>query len=97
MLDDCGRPIGGDVVAGQEDPPRGWFSRYYGEKVAVPSLAVEATRVLPTTFVSVLSGGRPQIHVDGERWSIRLAERRVEFRLAAGLISDVTGGTACTS
>src|SRR5437870_10769231 len=28
------------VVAGADDPPRGWLSRYYGEKVAVPSLVV---------------------------------------------------------
>src|SRR5262245_18449479 len=40
VLDDRGRPLAGDVVDGQVDPPRGWLSRYYGEKAPVPSLAV---------------------------------------------------------
>ena len=28
----AGKPLSGDVVAGQSDPPRGWLSRYYGTK-----------------------------------------------------------------
>ena len=50
VLDERGHARDGDVVAGQERPPRGWLSRYYGEKIAVPSLAVAAECALPATF-----------------------------------------------
>jgi asparagine synthase (glutamine-hydrolysing) len=94
VLDAAGQSIPGDVVAGQERPPRGWLSRYYGEKIAVPSLAVTADRDLPATFVSVLSGGRePEVAVDGQRWSIGIDGRRLGFTLADGRVSALT----CTS
>jgi hypothetical protein len=91
VLDLRGHAVSGDVVAGQEHPPRGWLSRYYGEKIAVPSLAVEAERLLPATFVSVLSGGQtPEVSVSGERWSISVGDHHIEFRVADGLLSDTT-------
>lgn len=91
VLDARGHSIAGDVVAGQEHPPRGWLSRYYGEKIAVPSLVVEAERPLPATFVSVLSGGRtPEVRVSGERWSIGVGDKHVGFQVVDGLFSDVT-------
>lgn len=91
VLDARGHSIPGDVVAGQEHPPRGWLSRYYGEKTAVPSLAVEVERLLPATFVSVLSGGSaPEVRVSGERWSIGVGDQHVDFRVADGRFSDVT-------
>jgi hypothetical protein len=91
VLDAGGHGIPGDVVAGREDPPRGWLSRYYGEKTAVPSLAVETERPLPATFVSVLCGGRtPDIRVSGDRWSIGVGAQQIGFRVADGLLSDVT-------
>src|SRR5205807_10625630 len=39
-LDQEGKPLMGTVVSGQENPPRGWLSRYYGKKRSVPSLVV---------------------------------------------------------
>jgi Heparinase II/III-like protein len=94
VLDERGLPIAGDVVAGQERPARGWLSRYYGEKVAVPSFAVAGNRELPATFVSVLSGGRqPDVEVDGGRWTIRLDDRSASFRIDDGMVSEL----ACTS
>jgi len=93
VLDPEGRPIAGDVVAGEERPPRGWLSRYYGEKVAVPSLAVAAERDLPATFVSVLSGGRtPEVAVDRANWTFGLDDRQLTFQLADGRVSAL----ACT-
>jgi hypothetical protein len=88
VLDAQGQPIPGNVVAGQERPPRGWLSRYYGEKVAVPSLAVASEQDLPMTFVSVLSGGRtPEITVDGAEWSIVMNDRRLNFLLVDGRVT----------
>ena len=95
VLDDRGQPVAGDVADGEVDPPRGWMSRYYGEKVRVPSLAVTTTQAFPATFVSVLAGGRPRIAVEGDRWSIELGGRRVAFRLIQGLFTAVTTGP-CT-
>jgi len=93
VLDPEGRPIAGDVVAGQDRPPRGWLSRYYGEKVAVPSLAVAAERDLPATFVSVLSGGRtPEVAIDRADWTFGLDDRQLTFQLADGRVSAL----ACT-
>lgn len=54
-------PLPATVVAGSEDPPRGWLSRHYGRKVPVPSLAVERTVTLPATFVTVIGRGRPAL------------------------------------
>jgi asparagine synthase (glutamine-hydrolysing) len=93
VLDPQGRPLAGDVVAGQETPPRGWLSRYYGEKVPVPSLAVAAEQEVPATFVSVLSGGRkPDVVVDGTTWSVGFDDRQLTFQLTDGRVSAL----ACT-
>jgi len=88
VLDVEGHPMAADVVSGQDKPPRGWLSRYYGEKVAVPSLAVAAAREVPATFVSVLSGGRkPKVVVDGPNWSIDMIDRCLRFQLADGRVT----------
>jgi asparagine synthase (glutamine-hydrolysing) len=90
VLDGAGSTVAGaDVVAGSEDPPRGWRSRYYGEKEAVPSLAASAAGPLPLVFVSVLSGGKPLISIEDDEWSVALADRVVRFRLADGCFRDV--------
>src|SRR5690606_21437655 len=47
VYDEAGAPLAGDVARGQEDPPRGWLSRYYAEKVPVPSLAVHREGTAP--------------------------------------------------
>jgi asparagine synthase (glutamine-hydrolysing) len=79
----------GTVVAGRERPPRGWISRYYGEKVPAPSLMVDVRRRLPLVFVSILAAGSPQVRVDGNRWSLLREESRIQFELNAGTIDRV--------
>jgi asparagine synthase (glutamine-hydrolysing) len=94
VRDRDGHVMAADVVAGQERPPRGWLSRYYGEKTPVPSFAVTVDREVPTTLVSVLSGGRPAaVEVVGECWSIRLDDRCLGLRIADGRVTELT----CTS
>ena len=57
--DEEARSLAPDVARGQDDPPRGWLSRYYGLKAPVASFAVEREGSLPMTFVSVLGAGVP--------------------------------------
>jgi asparagine synthase (glutamine-hydrolysing) len=90
VLGEGGAPLVGDVAAGGADgPPRGWHSRYYGEKRAVPSLVVERTGVIPITAVSLLSGGRPEVEVADGRWAVRLRDLVARFTLADGRFKDV--------
>jgi asparagine synthase (glutamine-hydrolysing) len=90
VLDEEGAPIAGDAVAGQEDPPRGWLSRYYGEKILVPSLVVEKTAELPLTFVSVLSGGTSSATVANGRWRVAHGDSAIEFTIQGQRFGNVT-------
>ncbi len=63
ILDQQARSMAGDVVRGRDDPPRGWLSRYYGEKTPAPSLVVSRAQPLPLTFVTVLSAGTVEAEV----------------------------------
>jgi asparagine synthase (glutamine-hydrolysing) len=95
VLDDRGEPCAGaDVVAGSNDPPRGWLSRVYGEKIAVPSLAAIAAGDAPLYFVSVLCAGKPSVRVKGAEWTVSAAERTVRFRLDGGSFTDVVSAPA---
>lgn len=90
VVDQEGAPIVGDVAAGVDDPPRGWISRYYGEKLPAPSLVVERRGQVPLTTVSLLSGGRSEVKVSSGRWSIvTAAGANVRFRLSGGRLDDV--------
>jgi asparagine synthase (glutamine-hydrolysing) len=98
VYDAGGAPLAGDVVRGGEDPPRGWLSRYYGEKIPVPSLAVVRRGPAPLVFVSVLCPGRPEVQVTGDRMTVFCnldsgdaagARRGVEFRIEDGRFADV--------
>ena len=92
ILDAGGAPIAGDVVSGDEKEPRGWSSRYYGEKVPVPSLAVRARSALPLTFVSILSGQEAESSVSDGKWSVRAGPRHATFQLVDGRIQSVEAG-----
>ena len=85
-----GEPAAATVVAGQESPPRGWLSRYYGEKVAVPSLAVELGGDCPVTLVSVLGTGQPQLRSLDGRFEAHADGARVGFRLEGGLFESIS-------
>jgi asparagine synthase (glutamine-hydrolysing) len=84
-----GRPIAADVVTGRASPPRGWLSRYYAEKIPVPSLAAERAGACPLGVVSLLSGGPVEVHVTGGEWSVEAADVRARFRLVDGRFEGV--------
>lgn len=84
VFDAAGRARPCTVIAGREQPPRGWLSRYYGEKVAVPSMAVEERSAFPTTLVSVLCAGAPAVAVHAEHWRVSAGPLSVEFDLRNG-------------
>jgi len=84
-----GRPLAGDVVVGQEDPPRGWLSRYYGEKTAVPSFVVRREGDLPCMIVSVLCPGRPEVTVAGIKWQVSAPSGRLSFQVEGGRVRAV--------
>lgn len=82
-----GHPLVGTVVAGadpKDGVPRGWLSRYYGEKLPVPSFAAERRGPTPLRVVSVFGTGPLTIRPDGPgamiveapagRWRLRVAE-----------------------
>lgn len=54
-----------DVAVGAEHPPRGWVSRYYGEKTPVASVAVQSVATLPLRFVTIFGPGPLEHSVDG--------------------------------
>lgn len=89
VLDESGDPIAGDVIAGSAAPPRGWLSRYYGEKVPVPSLAVSRKNDLPLTFVSILAGVNCSSSVDRGTWTLTTPTFTSTFRVDRGRITDV--------
>jgi asparagine synthase (glutamine-hydrolysing) len=90
VLDAAGSPLeGANVVAGQSDPPRGWQSRYYGEKEPVPSLAATVRAETPIAFVSILSAGKPVISVEDGIWNLALGNRLANFRIADGRFAEV--------
>jgi asparagine synthase (glutamine-hydrolysing) len=85
-----GAPVrGADVVVGGDDPPRGWLSRYYGEKIPVPSLAATITGPVPVAFVTLAGAGDPVVSVDGDLWTVTVNETAISFRLLSGAIEDV--------
>jgi len=84
VFDADGTSAPSTIVAGADDPPRGWLSRYYGEKVAVPSLIVERRVPAPHTFVSVLSGVDYSVRVDAQRWTFSTEDRQITFDVHDG-------------
>jgi asparagine synthase (glutamine-hydrolysing) len=81
-----GSALQGDVTAGDETRPRGWLSRYYGEKVPVPSFAAEQSGKLPQTMISVLSGHPFEIEVEGSQWTVETPVATASFDAELGLL-----------
>lgn len=65
-----GAPMESHVNKGIESPPAGWLSRYYGERIPVPSLEVLSQGALPLAFVSVAGAGQPGTSVTGGNWMV---------------------------
>jgi len=90
VFDELARPFTCSVAFGQDEPPRGWLSRYYGEKVPVPSLVAECRRSLPCTYVSVLAGGLPIVSESGGRWTVETDVGVLSFALEDGALITPT-------
>jgi asparagine synthase (glutamine-hydrolysing) len=88
-FDERAHPLEVDVARGQDNPPRGWLSRYYGEKVAVPSLAVRQRGALPMVFVSVLGSGSWTVARERNRWLIESDKQTVTFGIRQGLFTQI--------
>ena len=88
-FDENGLPLEGDVVRGQDDPPRGWLARYYGEKVPVPSLVVGRRGRLPMVFVTVLTGDASTVVLERDRWRIEAKYQIITFGVRQGLFTDL--------
>ncbi|NDJ15572.1 MAG: hypothetical protein EBY17_31105 [Acidobacteriia bacterium] len=100
ILNEKAEPYAGvDVVVGQESPPRGWLSRYYGQKTPVPSLAATVAGSLPLTLVSILAGGKAVARLSpskavgsagqGETWTVDTDSLSTSFRLVEGRFQDI--------
>ncbi len=74
-----GRSLKASIVSGGEDPPRGWISRYYGEKLPAPSLAFEFRARVPVTVISVLSGGEARVEVVAGGWTVEHPCGKIRF------------------
>jgi len=82
-----GLPLASNVACGRTEKPRGWLSRHYGHKVAVPSFVVEQMTEMPITLISILGAGKPEVKVEGSEWHISAESSWAEFSLIDGSIS----------
>jgi asparagine synthase (glutamine-hydrolysing) len=89
VFDEQARGVRATVVAGSEQPPRGWLSIHYGDKVVVPSLVVEQRLRAPVTFVSVLSGTEYGITTAAGKWHIVSADMATTFTVGDQLVGSV--------
>jgi asparagine synthase (glutamine-hydrolysing) len=86
VMDSFGNPIEIDMVRGADNPPRGWLSRYYGEKVPVASIAATVTCELPFRFITILGEGDPQVSMNDGTWTIDASKSPFNFVISDGLI-----------
>ncbi len=86
---DSGQHLDANVVCGQEEPPRGWLSRYYAAKIPVPSFEVVREGDLPLTTTSILCHGVPVVQVQDSAWTVSTPETAVSFELVQGTITSV--------
>jgi hypothetical protein len=90
VLDEEGHPAPGDVAQGQTAPIRGWMSRHYAERVAVPSFAITRDAELPITWVTLLCSAPPTVAVERGRWDVEADGERVAFVLRDGRFDAVS-------
>jgi hypothetical protein len=89
VVDGHALPASADVACGRQSPPRGWLSRYYGEKVAVPSLHAGGRLRLPATLVTVLSPAEPLVSVRDGAWLVRVGGQPLAFTLRDGRFDSI--------
>lgn len=85
VFDRDGRPLVGDVVRGQDSPPRGWISRHYGERLPTPSLAVEREGS-GLSFLTVLGPGTPTLERTDRGYRVGDSEGDVSFTVVDGIL-----------
>jgi asparagine synthase (glutamine-hydrolysing) len=91
ILDGSGNPIPSvDVVAGQDRPERGWQSRYYGEKIPVPSIAATQSGAVPVTFVTLMGAGRPRALIHAGEWEVACNGHSVRFSIEGGALRGLS-------
>jgi asparagine synthase (glutamine-hydrolysing) len=93
-LDEEGRALEGKVVAGHDDPPEGWLSRYYGDKQPVPSLSVAVEKKCPISFVTVLGAGTPRAERLSNRWRFTANNSAIDLVLEDGLMRFPNGAAS---
>ena len=84
-FDQQASPLRGDIQAGSESPPRGWLSRYYGEKVAVPSFAAVVDGAVPLTVISVLAGCAYELEKTADGYVVRTASGDASLGIRDGV------------
>jgi asparagine synthase (glutamine-hydrolysing) len=90
VYDEDGVPRPLDVVSGRDEPPRGWISRHYGRKRAVPSIVARADGPLPCTMISVLGPpGASARALGGGRWELEIGGRSLRLRLRDGIPTEI--------
>lgn len=77
-------PLATTCVQGQASPPRGWQSRYYGQRDAVPSLATEARAPLPVTWLSVIGPVGTRLAVRDGAYTLVTSGAQASFGLDDG-------------
>ena len=90
VLDRFAKARVGDVRSGVEAPARGWLSRYFGEKLPVPSFAVQTEEALPLTFITLMGPDVPRFAASDDIWTISANTLTVRFRLSEGMFTGVT-------
>ena len=93
VVDSGANPASATVVCGQTAPPRGWLSRYYGEKIPVPSLHAGGRMKLPATLVTILSPSEPGISKNGNTWLVRTGDQQLSFALRDGRFDSIKEGS----
>lgn len=90
VLDLEARPMQSTIVAGQEEPPRGWHSRYYGERRPTPSLAVELPPSKDHCWISLLGANQPRIRRNRGMYVVENDRVSANFTLEDGSMSVVS-------
>ena len=77
-----------DVLRGSDHPPRGWLSRRYGKRVAVPSIRASIDGSLPATLISVLGPDVSALRRTDSSYALRQGDRTVSFAIEDGVIGQ---------
>lgn len=72
-----------DVARALENPPRGWHSRYYGERLPAVSVAVSRRGPLPRTLITVASDDAVELTRHDAGWTVRCGVRTYDVQCNA--------------